>query len=62
MVTPCGFRPEREHRVLEYGFRNGGPLAREFGLPDDIDRVGILIRSRTAGSPRRWTLELGPTP
>jgi hypothetical protein len=56
MFTDPGMIALRQ-RVLRYGFSDGGPLAREFGLPAGIDRVRILVTARTGGR-QAWTMDL----
>jgi hypothetical protein len=48
--------------ALRYGFRPGGPLAREFGLPPDLQRLHIIVRSRSRGDSRVWTVEVPCAP
>ena len=39
-----------------YAFGPGGPLRREFGLPDDAHDFAVEIRTRTKGRHDRWLL------
>ena len=40
--------------VAQHGLREGGPLRRELGLPDDIARLCIRIETRTRGRADVW--------
>jgi hypothetical protein len=52
--------PERRlvDTVLTYGFCDGGPLSREFGITERLREAHIHITSRTAGRPGKWTLSV----
>ncbi len=43
--------------VFCHAFKPGGPLRREFGLPDDARDFAVEIRTRTRGRQDRWRLE-----
>lgn len=43
--------------VFCYGLRPGGPLRREFGLPDDVEWVRVLIATKTRGRNDTWVLD-----
>jgi hypothetical protein len=43
--------------VYCYGMREGGPLRREFNLPEDTARVRVLIRTKTRGRADSWVLD-----
>jgi hypothetical protein len=45
--------------VFQYGFRPGGPLYRELGIPEQARNVRVEIRSTTEGSRERWILNPG---
>jgi hypothetical protein len=42
--------------VFCYGLDGGGPLRREFGLPDSARHVAVEIRTRTHGRHDSWRL------
>ena len=42
--------------VYCYGLRPGGPLRREFGLPENIVKIQVLIATRTRGRDDTWVL------
>lgn len=42
--------------VFCYGLRPGGPLHREFGLPDGARELRVEIRTKTRGRTDTWTL------
>lgn len=44
--------------VLRYGLCNGGPLAWEFGEPENVVRVRALVHSKTRGGRAPFRLEL----
>lgn len=48
-LPPSLWRP-----VYDYGWRRGGPLRRELGLPNDVENVALLIRTRTRGRRDEW--------
>jgi hypothetical protein len=43
--------------VYCYGLGPGGPLRRNFGVPDDAARVRVAIATRTRGRTDAWVLE-----
>lgn len=43
--------------VFCYGFRQGGPLWKEFNLPVDTLKVSIIIRTKTRGRSDIWVLQ-----
>ena len=46
------------HSVARYGLREGGPLRRELGLPEDIARVHVRIQTQTRGRDDVWEFEV----
>ena len=42
--------------VFCYGLRPGGPLRREFGLPDGASKLSVEIRTKTRGRTDTWIL------
>ena len=44
--------------VAQHGLREGGPLRRELGLPDDAGRMSVQIKTRTRGRDDGWELEV----
>ncbi len=42
--------------VFCYGFKSGGPLRREFGLPPGARDLSVEIRTKTNGRNDTWTL------
>jgi hypothetical protein len=43
--------------VFHYGFKPGGPLRTELGVPDDAESFSVVVRARTKGIDRTWTLK-----
>ena len=44
--------------VAQYGLREGGPLRRELGLPEDVARMRIRIETQTRGRADVWEFEV----
>lgn len=44
--------------VARHGLREGGPLRRELGLPDDTSRLRVRIATQTRGRDDVWDLEV----
>ena len=42
--------------VFCYGLQSGGPLRREFGLPEDARELSVEIRTKTRGRTDVWVL------
>jgi hypothetical protein len=45
--------------VYRYGWRKGGPLRRELKLPNDIENLSIVVRTKTRGRHDSWELQAG---
>lgn len=45
--------------VCCYGLREGGPVRRELGVPDDVRRLSVVIQTRTRGRQDVWRLAPG---
>ncbi len=43
--------------VFCYGLKPGGPLRREFGIPDEATNVSVRIATKTQGRHDTWTLQ-----
>jgi hypothetical protein len=43
--------------VFCYGLKPGGPLRREFAVPDDATNLSVLITTRTKGRHDTWKLQ-----